>query len=170
MKRLLLSLFFILPFSPLYAWDFNIALGHTGQSETVFRFGLSQPWESQWFESGFGHLTGFWDVGFTSWEKGKHDKSTYSISFSPVLLYKFNSSSTITPFLEAGIGLALFNHTKAGSKQLGSHLLFEDRLGIGAEINRRHVIGFRVKHYSNLGFKKPNEGIENYNLYYRYQF
>lgn len=169
MKQLLITLTFLLS-SYAAAWDFSAAVGSTGEGQTTLRVGATDAWQSEWFVSDSGRLTGYWDVGLTFWDKGNFDKTRYSISASPVLVYEFTGNSTYKPFIEAGIGLALFSGTKVGDQDMGSALHFEDRIGAGVRINNRHVLGIRAIHYSNAGFKKPNQGIESYHLYYRYQF
>lgn len=152
-----------------HAWDLAIAAGRTGQSQTTLRVGASQQWQTRWWETSTGHLSGYWDLGLTYWQSGKYDKNVYTLSISPVFTYNFQRAGTWQPFIEAGIGASAFSRTKVGDKRLGSSLNFEDRLGVGV-VSGSHRFGFRVIHYSNAGIRKPNEGIESYNLYYAFKF
>ena len=72
--------------------------------------------------------------------------------------------------LEAGIGVAAFEHTEIENNDLGSSFQFEDRLGAGLRFAGGHEIGIRAIHYSNAGLKNPNNGIESYAVHYRASF
>lgn len=152
-----------------YAWDMAFAVGRTGQSQTTARVGVAQNWESRWFDSSTGYLSGYWDAGLTYWQSGQYDKSAYSLSISPVFTYNFKSSNSFHPFVELGVGVSAFSRTRVGDKNLGSSFNFEDRLGFGFA-SGNHRFGVRVIHYSNAGIKKPNDGIESYGVYYAFKF
>ncbi|MOA42977.1 Lipid A deacylase PagL precursor [compost metagenome] len=70
------------------------------------------------------------------------------------------------PFIEAGIGLAAFNHADVAGQNLGVAFNFEDRLGFGMKFGNGQSVGIRAMHYSNAGLKQPNDGIESYSLFY----
>ncbi|WP_027350463.1 acyloxyacyl hydrolase [Halotalea alkalilenta] len=158
-----------LPWVSTYAGNVTIAPGITGQSDTTLRLAYGREWDNRWLQSQRGELGGYWDLGLTYWEEGDAAPDRYSISFSPVFVYRFNTDG-FTPFIEAGIGAAAFSGTHVGDRDLGSRLAFEDRIGAGVEFAVHHVIGIRAMHYSNADLASPNEGIESYSLYYRYSF
>ncbi|NIF28920.1 acyloxyacyl hydrolase [Pantoea sp. Tr-811] len=152
------------------AMDISGAVGTTGQQGFTGRIGLGFEWAKNWLQSDTGHLTGYWDTGLTHWESGKRAASRTSISFAPVFVYEFNTSSIITPFIEAGVGVSLFSGSRVGDRTLGSSFNFEDRLGVGLKFANQDRVGLRVIHYSNAGIKQPNNGIESYSLFYRHAF
>ena len=88
-----------------------------------------------------------------------------SLSFSPVLVYEFAGGS-VKPYLEAGIGVALFSHTEVEGNRLGTAFQFEDRLGFGLRFAGGHEVGIRATHYSNAGISSTNDGVESYALHY----
>jgi len=141
------------------------AVGATGQGDMTYRLGMSFDWDKSWWESSAGHLTGYWDAGYTYWSAGDLAGGRHSLSFSPVFRYEFAGESA-KPFVEAGIGVAAFSGAEVGNQDLGSSLNFEDRLGTGVKFNSGQVLGVRVIHYSNAGLSQPNDGIESYNLYF----
>lgn len=151
------------------AWEIEGSVGRTGQSQTALRLGINKGWDAKWLDSSVGYVSGFWSLAYTHWGKGKYGKDAGTISFSPVFTYNFYTNSGIEPFIELGVGISAFSRTKVGEKNLGSSFNFEDRIGLGARYER-HTIGVRAFHYSNAGIKKPNNGIENYSLYYSYRF
>ena len=133
------------------------------------RLGLSQPWDTRWFSSDVGHLTGYWDAGYTWWESGPQASARHSLSFAPVFVYEFNGQR-FQPFVELGIGVSVFSGTRVGDRALGSAFNFEDRIGFGVRFNRDHVVGIRAIHYSNADIASPNDGIESYSIYYSRRF
>lgn len=146
------------------AVELNAAVGRTEKSTSIVRIGLQKDFQSRWWQSDVGFLTGYWDAGYTFWQGDKRSDN-HSISLSPVLVYQFNAD-VFKPYIEAGIGIALFEHTRIESRNLGSSFQFEDRLGVGVRFYNQ-ALSVRATHYSNAGLKNPNDGIEAYSLHYR---
>lgn len=151
------------------ATEISAAVGSTGQGDMTYRVGLGFDWNRNWLQSSLGHVTGYWDLGYTYWEGGNHDSGEHSLSFAPVFVYEF-SGKAVKPFVEIGVGVSAFSGTHVGDKDLGSSFNFEDRLGAGLKIADQHRVGVRVIHYSNAGIQQPNDGIESYSLFYSYAF
>ncbi|MVF49423.1 acyloxyacyl hydrolase [Pseudomonas monteilii] len=150
------------------AAELSGALGATSQGGITARAGVGFNWDKSWFESSTGRLTGYWDAGYTYWEAGDASGGAHSLSFAPVFVYEFGSGN-VKPFVEAGIGLAVFSGTSAGDQDFGSAFNFEDRIGAGLKIGETQKVGIRAIHYSNAGIKQPNDGIESYSLFYSHQ-
>ena len=142
----------------------EFAVGHTSESTMTYRLGLKSDWDKSWLQSDVGRLTGYWDGAYTYWEGDKSSASN-SLSFSPVLVYEFAGES-VKPYLEAGIGVALFSHTEVEGNRLGGAFQFEDRLGFGLRFAGGHEVGIRATHYSNAGISSNNDGVESYALHY----
>ena len=149
------------------AVDFTAAIGQSGDSNMVYRLGAQWNWDTSWWQSSVGRLTGYWDAGYTYWE-GDETSGNHSLSFSPVFVYEFAGES-VQPYIEAGIGVAAFANTELESNELGSSFQFEDRIGAGLRFAGQEV-GIRAVHYSNAGIKQPNDGVEAYTLHYRTSF
>ncbi|HCV76120.1 acyloxyacyl hydrolase [Pseudomonas oryzihabitans] len=142
------------------------AVGATSQSGMTYRIGAGWNWDKSWWQSSTGRLTGYWDAGYTYWEGDNgHSSDQHSLSFAPVFVYEFGQGQ-VKPFVEAGIGVAVFSSTKVGEQDLGSAFNFEDRIGLGLKIGDTQRVGIRATHYSNAGIKQPNDGIESYALFY----
>lgn len=141
------------------------AVGATGQGDMTYRLGLGFDWDKSWWESSTGHLTGYWDAGYTYWSAGESAGGRHSLSFSPVFVYEFSGES-VKPFFEAGIGIAAFTGSEVGEHDLGGAVTFEDRLGAGLKFGSGQAVGVRAMHYSNAGIGQPNDGIESYSLYF----
>jgi lipid A 3-O-deacylase len=149
------------------AVDFTAAIGQSGDSTMVYRLGAQWDWDTSWWQSSVGRLTGYWDAGYTYWE-GDETSSNHSLSFTPVFVYEF-AGETVKPYIEAGIGVAAFANTELEDNDLGSSFQFEDRIGLGLRFAGQEV-GIRALHYSNAGIKQPNDGVEAYTLHYRTSF
>ncbi|WP_068829823.1 acyloxyacyl hydrolase [Pseudomonas sp. BMS12] len=149
------------------AVDLTAAIGQSGDSTMVYRLGAQWDWDSSWWQSDVGRLTGYWDAGYTYWD-GDETASNHSLSFSPVFVYEFAGDS-VQPYIEAGIGVALFSSTEMEGNDLASSFQFEDRIGAGLRFSGQEI-GIRALHYSNAGLKQPNDGVEAYTLHYRTRF
>lgn len=146
------------------AVELTAAVGRTEKSTSTLRVGLQKDFQSRWWQSDVGALTGYWDAGYTFW-KGDKGSDNHSVSVSPVVVYEFNAD-VFKPYIEAGIGVSLFENTRIENRRLGSSFQFEDRLGVGVRFYNQ-ALGLRAMHYSNGGLKSPNDGIEVYSLHYR---
>lgn len=153
--------------SAIQAADVTAAIGQSGDSTMVYRLGAQWDWNSSWFQSDVGRLTGYWDLGYTYWD-GDKTASNHSLSFAPVFVYEF-AGQNVRPYIEAGIGVAAFSSTELEENDLGSSFQFEDRIGVGLRFSGQEI-GLRALHYSNAGLKKPNDGVEAYTLHYRMSF
>lgn len=141
------------------------AVGVTSQGDMTYRLGLGWDWDKSWYQSSTGRLTGYWDAGYTYWSAGDEAGGRHSISFSPVFVYEF-AGDYYKPYIEAGIGVALFSGASVGDQRLGSSFNFEDRIGFGLKLGDTQKVGIRAIHYSNAGIAEPNDGIESYSLFY----
>jgi lipid A 3-O-deacylase len=142
----------------------ELAVGQTGESTMTYRLGLKVDWDKSWWLDDVGRLTGYWSGAYTYWE-GDETAANNSLSISPVLVYEFSSPS-IKPYIELGVGVALFSDTKIENNNLGSAFQFEDRFGVGVRFAGGHEVGVRATHYSNAGITRNNDGVESYAFHY----
>ena len=91
-----------------------------------------------------------------------------SVNVAPVFVYEF-AGDNVRPYVEAGIGAALFESTEHEEHDLSTAFQFEDRIGFGLRFAGQEI-GVRAIHYSNAGIKNPNDGAETYTLHYRTAF
>lgn len=142
----------------------EFGVGQTSDSTMTYRLGMQFDWDKSWLQSDVGRLTGYWSGAYTYWD-GDKTASNHSLSFSPVLVYEF-AGQNIKPYVEAGIGIAVFANTEYEDNKLGSAFQFEDRFGFGLRFAGGHEVGIRATHYSNAGISNPNDGVESYALHY----
>ena len=142
----------------------EFGVGQTSDSTMTYRLGMQFDWDTSWLQSDVGRLTGYWSGAYTYWE-GDKTSSNNSLSFSPVLVYEF-AGQNVKPYVELGVGVALFSNTELEDNKLGSAFQFEDRFGFGLRFAGGHEVGVRATHYSNAGLSSPNNGVESYALHY----
>lgn len=142
----------------------EFSVGQTSDSTQTYRLGLQYDWDKSWLQSDVGRLTGYWSGAYTFWN-GRKAASNHSLSFSPVLVYEFSGAS-VKPYVEAGIGAAVFDRTQVEDNHMGTAYQFEDRVGFGLRFAGGHEVGLRATHYSNAHLGKSNDGIESYALHY----
>ncbi|PWK30561.1 lipid A 3-O-deacylase [Pseudomonas sp. OV226] len=142
----------------------EFGVGQTSDSTMTYRLGMQFDWDQSWLQSDVGRVTGYWSGAYTYWE-GDKLSSNNSLSFSPVFVYEFAGQS-VKPYVEAGIGVAVFSHIRVEDNNLGSAFQFEDRLGFGLRFTGGHEVGVRATHYSNAGLSNHNDGVESYSLHY----
>jgi len=165
MKKTIVAALLSLSAFSVSAAEISGAVGATSQGGLTARVGMGFGWDKSWFETDTGRLTGYWDAGYTYWEAGDASGGAHSLSFAPVFVYEFGSGN-VKPFIEAGIGVAVFSGPSAGDQDFGSAFIFEDRIGAGRKIGEPQRVGLRAIHYSNAGIKQPNDGIESFSLFY----
>lgn len=169
-----LALGFFVLFAAHAAADIGISLssGQSQDSEPVWRFDFRNTIDrTLWTSIDTSlRLEPQWDIAYTRWSSIDVD----TVSVSPVLrLTKILGETRF--FLDGGIGLAWFSRTKLkehtmphslepASRDLGSRLNFEDRLGAGIMFGNGAELGIRLFHYSNADFELPNDGINAYYL------
>ena len=137
------------------AADVTAAIGQSGDSTMVYRLGMQWDWGSSWMQSDVGRLTGYWDLGYTYWD-GDETASNHSVSLSPVFVYEF-AGETVKPYIEAGIGVALFADTDLEDNDLGSSFQFEDRIGLGLRfVNARTAFGSVL--HADIAFPLNRDG------------
>jgi len=75
-------------------------------------------------------------------------------------------------YIDLGLGLAYFSQESIATRQMGSHYLFEERLGVGFLFGkkRQFEIGYRATHFSNAYLAKKNNGLNMHFLVIGYWF
>lgn len=106
----------------------------------------------------------YFDLNAAHWHTDyTKNKSIDAIGIVPMFrFYPAGSPSVLTPYIEAGVGLAGMNKDEIGRRDLGAHWAFEDLVGVGLMFGREHQLDFSIRylHYSNAGIEPPNQGID----------
>lgn len=87
------------------------------------------------------------------------------VALSPVLQWHLPVRRAQV-YLEAGIGVSVFDGDIIHGRDLSSHFQFEDRIGVNWNIDRRtgSRLGLYFFHYSNANIDMPNKGLDMYVL------
>lgn len=82
----------------------------------------------------------------------------------------------LRPYLELGVGLNVFSRSELGSKEFATRFQFGELAGIGVAWGGRPGgygetwVGARVMHFSNAGIRRPNPGLETFQLVIGHRF
>ncbi|MDP2943321.1 MAG: acyloxyacyl hydrolase [Candidatus Omnitrophota bacterium] len=89
--------------------------------------------------------------------------SNYEAGCGVLLKYAFPVTKKFYPYIEGGTG---FIYISEKTRKQGSHMNFVDQAGAGIYyfIDDSWALnaGYRFRHISNLGIKKPNGGIDSH--------
>jgi lipid A 3-O-deacylase len=132
------------------------------------RVGLQWDWHVDWLQKSPLQLSGYWDFNVAHWlsngdEYGKNP-SIWAIGFNPIFHLQTRRPwwDLVSPYLEGSVGVAWLTTTHIGCRDLGSHLTFEDLIGLGFRFGSRQQfdVSYHFLHYSNASFAPPNQGID----------
>jgi hypothetical protein len=104
----------------------------------------------------------YFDCGFSYLSTHSTHHSVVNIySAAPVIRYTFERQRGVSPYLELSIGLSYLNQTRFDGRNLGIHMAFQDRAGIGVLLGQseRFSLGVHAVHYSNARLSEHNSGI-----------
>lgn len=129
----------------------------------IARVAVQKQWEKRWFVSNGTHLSGYWDLSLAQWRLTAHRNNPgerqdiTNVGFTPV--FRFQSDSKLGWYAEGGIGLNLLSERyNNDGHELSTHFQFGDHIGTGYVFANGWDVGMKVQHFSNGGYKKPNDG------------
>lgn len=165
--------------SPAAAVDgFGLEYGAELDSGSVKlkRAALQWLWDGRWLEYGNWYLGGYWDLSVAHWsnsDPARTSSGIWDIGLTPVVRWQERGRDAFSPYLEAGLGAHLLSETSvAPNQQFGTNFQFGSHLGVGVRFGQDHAfdISARINHLSNAGIKKPNDGINFYEVRLGYWF
>ena len=139
------------------------------------RLSVAKDWDVKWFQSNGTHLSGYWEASVGFWQQKQYmnisgnDKSLWDIGFTPV--FRFQNDNKKGLYYEGGIGVHrlsdLYNND---TYRLSTLFQFGDHVGVGYVFDNNWEVAAKVQHFSNGGYKKPNTGINYFELKAAYHF
>ncbi|MEN8214262.1 MAG: acyloxyacyl hydrolase [Pseudomonadota bacterium] len=137
-------------------YSLAVDVGESKDDIGIYRLGVRRDF-SHWLENSRVPLSGYFEASLNYWNGSEND--IYAFAFSPVLALHLCRDCNYTPYIEAGIGVALLSETDIDGRDMSSTFQFEDRVGVGI---RSGDLDFHVRymHYSNAGLSQPNNGID----------
>jgi len=144
---------------------------HPGFGDGYKRLALnweSSPLWSHQFSGRWGRLDLTGELGVSYWwaNGGRTPASAWQASAIPMLRWWVSERI----YLEAGVGLTAFSGASFAGKQISTAFQFGDHVGLGYQVSRADRIGFRYSHFSNAGIKRPNPGLDVFQLTYTRSF
>lgn len=110
------------------------------------------------------------EAGIAHWNA--HSLNNYSLSFNhtnsnlwqigvtPMLRWWVNNHW----YIEGGIGLNLMSNTHFANKRMSTAFQFGDHIGIVRTFGENWRAGLRLSHFSNGSIKRPNDGLNIFQL------
>lgn len=140
----------------------SIAAGHGTSGVDAYRLNLQQDWSvclaNNYRLRGYLELAGM-RINNEHTFSVPNTSNLELVSFSPVV--RFYPKIGLQWYVDLGVGLAYFSKEMIAARNLGSHVLFEDRFGIGVLLGKsqQFEIGYRALHYSNAYFAQVNQSL-----------
>jgi lipid A 3-O-deacylase len=162
---------FQLPVHAIDSASLDLAEGNKTQ---VIRVSAQWDWSSRWWQSNGTHLSGYWDLGLGQWRAtrfGNTDsvRTLTDLGLTPVFRWERNDRRGW--YGELGIGVHyLSGRYDNNGRQLSTHFQFGDHLGVGYVFGGGVDLGLRLQHFSNGGYREPNDGVNMAVLRARYRF
>lgn len=125
----------------LWTWRFE---GNNSRIDVLAE--ISGSW---WNASGSRRPSGVWQAGA-----------------APFLRWSVNDAF----YIEAGLSANYFSRARFAGNQMSTRFQFGEHLGFGAYIGENSRLGLRYSHFSNAGIKRPNHGLDVFQVLYSRQF
>lgn len=142
--------------------DLYVAVGKNNESQTSLKLELDREYSLAQWQPGLSLRL----AGGVLLLPGDEGDDNAALIVTPAFRYTFADTAT-QPFVEAGVGGALFMNTHYEGRNLSTAFQFEDRIAAGLHVGRGEV-ALAFTHYSNADIKKPNNGLDMVTLGYRH--
>jgi lipid A 3-O-deacylase len=147
----------------------------TGSKIRMVRLSAANDWDARWFQSNGTHLSGYWEASIGGWRGTQYrnqpgvDQKLWDIGFTPV--FRFENDSKKGIYYEGGIGVHMLSKLyNNDDNRLSTHFQFGDHIGVGYVLDNNWEVAAKVQHFSNGGYKKPNSGVNFFELKAAYHF
>ena len=147
-----------------------------GGSVDLLRVALQWQWDDRWLARGNWYLGGYWDLTLAYWHNDDPERTSsgiWDIGLKPVFRWQQQRRSALSPYIEAGVGAHLLSETSvAPDQRFSTNFQFGSHLGIGMRFGKDHAfdLSARINHLSNANIRKPNDGINFYEVRLGYWF
>lgn len=111
------------------------------------------------------NVIGLADVQIGYWSVNKlaaDNKSLASLAVIPtVRIQKYVTATNVTPYLEAGVGPAMYTQSKLGGRDLGAIWGLQNKLGFGLMFgeSNQYDVSYHYVNASNYGLYSSNDGF-----------
>lgn len=147
----------------------------SGNETKMLRLGAQWEVTNRWWESNGTHIGAYWDLTLAQWREERFQnqpnerRNITDIGITPV--FRFQNDNKLGLYGEVGIGAHFLSGLYDNNgRKLSTHFQFGDHLGIGYVFSNKLDIGLKFQHFSNGGYKQPNNGVNFGILQARYTF
>ncbi len=133
------------------------------------RIAMTWDWHNNLLNpDSFWRLVTYWDLSIAHWHTDVSNppgpRGLNAFAIAPVLRLqpKAPLQLNILPFAEISVGGSWLTNTRLAHRDLGSHLEFQDLIGLGTRFgqNQAYELSWHYLHYSNANLSPPNNGID----------
>lgn len=104
------------------------------------------------------------ELGLSHWRPRAGATPGTMSQLSAVPMWRFWPSPESRLFFELGIGPSLLSRKAFAGRNLSTNFQFADHFGLGYAIDAHTRLGLRYSHFSNAGIKRPNPGLDIFQL------
>lgn len=145
---------------------FYAGVGRSAKTVDVIMFGAKYLTDPLWTHEKYGMLQPTLELFFANWDSEPGHTGITSlkeVGVAGTLRYFLSrhDGCAIRPFLEAGFGIHYLTEIRIEHEELGQHIQFGSKIGIGLTLGDYMDIVGRVRHLSNAGLSDPNWGINH---------
>jgi hypothetical protein len=108
------------------------------------------------------------DTSIYHWDDPFRNRAITMFTLVPMLRVQ-TQWQRLTPFIGIGIGVAVLDSKDWMDRELGSHIMFEDKPELGFRY-RYHQLTVGISHFSNADLASINHGANIYQLGYQYRW
>ena len=148
--------------------DITVGYGSSTDNIDIYKVSIKKDLNKYFFERRYKYLPRYYETSLSYW-KAESGGNISSISFTPMYRYDFNQYYDSTPYIEIGIGLSYLSESKLDSENFGTHVQFEDVIGIGYKFSD-FDLSFRYIHYSNAGMDSNSAYVDFSMISISYEF
>lgn len=147
----------------------------TGNKTQMLRVGLQSDWDVKWFAGSGKHLSGYWDLTLAQWRGNQYQnvagstQNLVDIGITPVFRWQNDNKRGL--YFEGGIGFhRLSKLYDNDGRRLSTRFQFGDHIGVGYVFDNNWELAAKIQHFSNGGYKKPNNGVNFIEVKAAYHF
>lgn len=162
----LISLVFLLCYSGISAakTGISVAYGRGTKNVMAFRLNLQRTWEKPAITYNDNKINGYWELAFTQINGRRrfpyHTNRSLQATTAAIAI-RLDNLSQLPFFIDLGVGLSYVSKQEVSNRDLGSNLVFEERIGIGILFGARKQLecSYRFVHFSNAYLAQVNNGL-----------
>jgi hypothetical protein len=109
------------------------------------------------------------DASVHHWNDPWRDSTVSVVSAVPMWRFEYDLQNNVRPFIRLGIGVAVLDDKDWMDREMGAHIMFEDKLEIGASW-QSHQVALGISHFSNANLASINHGANVHYVSYAYRW